>query len=201
MSSCHQPSGYALVCCCLRLSTVFPEEISQRLFSLLIPTEFFLDLVNSDFSDEAAVSNILDTWEEKRPDAGTSHHKKKGFGEDDGQEGVTEMKRAPLAEEMGIMLKRHFMLVIRDPILYIGRCAIFFVSCLIFAFVYWNGRDFTQDQALNKMWVSIWFVAGKYRRGCVSTQTLRVIHCCDHHRRVSHMHPHSFRCKVPSNMG
>jgi len=80
------------------------------------------------------------------------------------------MKRAPLAEEMGIMLKRHFMLVIRDPILYIGRCAIFFVSCLIFAFVYWNARDFTQDQALNKMWVTIWFVAGKYRRGCTSTQ-------------------------------
>ena len=124
------------------------------------PAEFFLDLVNSDFSDEAAVTNILDTWEEKRPDAGSSHLKK-GF-DDEGQEGVTELKRAPLREEIGIMLKRHFMLIVRDPILYLGRCAIFLVSCMIFAFVYWNAREFEQDQALNKVWVSIWFVAGKF---------------------------------------
>jgi len=122
------------------------------------PAEFFLDLVNSDFSDEAAVTSILDTWEEKRPDAGSSHHKKKGF-EAEGQEGVTELKRASLTEEMSVMLRRHFTLVIRDPILYLGRCVIFLVSCLIFAFVYWNSRDFTAEQVLNKMWVTVWFVA------------------------------------------
>lgn len=64
------------------------------------PAEYFLDLVNSDFSDEAAVTNILDTWEEKRPDAGSSHHKK-GFEEDeDEQTGVSHNKGAGLVAEM-----------------------------------------------------------------------------------------------------
>lgn len=131
---------------------------NSRTTNLLLShtAEFFLDLVNSDFSDESAVTNILDTWEEKRPDAGSSHHKRTSLL---GQEGVTETKRAPLRQEMSIMLRRHFKLVTRDPILYLGRCVIFLVSCLIFGIVYWSGRDFTQDQAINKMWVSIWFVA------------------------------------------
>ena len=125
-------------------------------------TEFFLDLVNSDFSDEAEITRILDTWEEKRPGAGSTHHKK-GLGEEeDAQEGVVRSKRAPLRKELAIMFRRHALMIVRDPILYIGRCLVFFVSCLIFAFVYWSGRDYTQDQAINKFWVNVWYV-----RGCV----------------------------------
>jgi len=153
--SATNPGTYGI---CLIKSPHFPLAESTRTTNLLLSytAEFFLDMVNSDFSDEKAVSNILDQWEEKRPDAGSSHHKRTSFL---GQEGVTETKRAPLSQEMSIMLRRHFTLVIRDPILYLGRCAIFLVSCLIFSLVYWNGRDFTQDQAINKMWVSIWFVS------------------------------------------
>ena len=124
------------------------------------PAEFFLDLVNSDFSPEAEITQILDTWQEKKPEAGRSSHHKKGFDDDDDdiQEGVVHMKRAPLRKEIMIMFRRHSVMMIRDPVLYLGRCAIFFVSCLIFAIVYWNARDFEQDQAINKMWVNIWFL-------------------------------------------
>jgi hypothetical protein len=113
------------------------------------PAEFFLDLVNSDFSDEAAITQILDTWEEKKPDANQSSHHKKGFGggdEADGQQGVVHMKHAPLRKEISIMFRRHAIMIVRDPILYIGRSFIFLISCLIFAFVYWYGREFEQDQ-------------------------------------------------------
>lgn len=137
------------------------------------PAEFYLDLVNSDFSDEAVVASILDTWEEKKPDAGSSHHRKKGFGgEDDGQEGVTDIKRAGLVKEMYIMIRRHFLMVVRDPVLYVGRTLIFFISNLIFAFVYWNARVPNQDQALNKMWVMIWFVAVPSNMGVVAVYAL-----------------------------
>jgi hypothetical protein len=54
-------------------------------------------LVNADFSDDAEVNKILDTWEEKRPDAGSSHHKKE---EDTEQDGVAELKRVSLAKEI-----------------------------------------------------------------------------------------------------
>ena len=138
------------------------------------PAEFFLDLVNSDFSDEAAVTRILDTWEEKRPGGASSSHHKQGFGDDDGDgpQGVAEMKRAPLRKEMMIMFRRHLTMILRDPILYIGRCFIFLISNLIFAIVYWNARDFTQDQALNKMWVSIWFVGVASNMGVVAVYVL-----------------------------
>jgi hypothetical protein len=85
---------------------------------LLYFAEHFLDLVNSDFSDEAQVDRILDTWEESRPDANTSsHHRIKGFkgdNDEDGQMGVTENKRAPIQKEIPIMFRRQIKLIIRD---------------------------------------------------------------------------------------
>jgi hypothetical protein len=77
-----------------------------------------LDLVNADFSDDAQVDRILDTWEEIRPDANnSSHHRVKGFdtdGDDDEQDGVTENKRAPIWKEIPIMFRRHILLIVRD---------------------------------------------------------------------------------------
>ena len=141
------------------------------------PAEFFLDLVNADFSDEAAVDNILDTWEEKRPEAGHSSHHKKGFGrsdtnESDVQEGVAEGYQTNLMNEITIMFRRCGLLIVRDPILYIGRCLIFFFSCLIFSFVYWRAREYTQDQAQNKMWINIWFVGVPSNMGVVAVYAL-----------------------------
>jgi hypothetical protein len=135
------------------------------------PAEFFLDLVNSDFTDEAAVTAILDTWEEKRPDGGSSSHHKKGF-DDDGQEGVTTVQKAPLTKEIGIMFSRHFSLIIRDPVLYVGRCFIFLFMCMVFALVYLKARKFTQDQALNKFWVMLWFVGVPSNMGVVAVYAL-----------------------------
>ena len=118
------------------------------------PAEYFLDLVNSDFTAEEDVTKILDTWEEQK--TWSSHHVKKD--EDDAQEGVVKIQRAPLATEIAVVFDRHARLVIRDPILYVGRCLIFLFMCLVFGFVYWNGRDTTQDQVFNKFWITIWYV-------------------------------------------
>eukprot|EP00977_Amphora_coffeiformis_P006739 scaffold1484_cov173-Amphora_coffeaeformis.AAC.17 len=136
------------------------------------PAEFFLDLVNSDFTDEAAVTAILDTWEEKRPDGGSSSHHKKGFAEDDGQEGVTKVQKAPLRKEMVIMFRRHSTLILRDPILYIGRCGIFLAMCLVFALVYLSGRDNSQDQTINKFWLMVWFIGVPSNMGVVAVYAL-----------------------------
>jgi hypothetical protein len=75
--------------------------------------------VNADFSDEAEVDNILDTWEEMRPDAGTSsHHAAKGFGsdndDDEEQTGVTALRRAPLRKEIPIIFRRSLLIIVRD---------------------------------------------------------------------------------------
>jgi hypothetical protein len=75
-----------------------------------------LDLVNADFSDDAQVESILNTWEESHGN-NSSHHNKgdtNGTGGDDGQLGVMENKRAPLWKEIPIMFRRHITLIIRD---------------------------------------------------------------------------------------
>ena len=76
----------------------------------------FLFTVNADFSDDAQVERILDTWEEFRPDANnSSHHHKRGFDVDDeGQTGVIEKKHAPISKEIPIMFRRHLLLIVRD---------------------------------------------------------------------------------------
>ena len=137
------------------LSSGTNAPLLSLLISLLITTEHFLDLVNADFSDDAEVDKILDTWEEKRPDAGSSHHKK-GFDEDEEQTGVSDLVRAPLRREIAIMFRRCAVNIVRDPILYIGRAFVFLMANSIFALVYLKAREFSQDQALNKMWISIW---------------------------------------------
>jgi len=139
------------------------------------PAEFFLDLVNSDFTDEAAVTAILDTWEEKRPDGGSSSHHKKGFDDDDGQEGVTKVQKAPLRKEIEIMFRRHWSLILRDPILYLGRCGIFLTMCLIFSLVYLNGRDNTQDQTFNKFWVMVWCIGVPSNMGVVAVYAVSIV--------------------------
>ena len=115
--------------------------------------QFFLDLVNSDFSEESEVTAVLDAWEEHK--AASSHHPS-GKIEFDGQEGIVKVQRAHLSTEIAIMFHRHLQLIVRDPILYVGRCVIFLLMCLVFALVYLNARENTQEQSLNKFWILIW---------------------------------------------
>ena len=126
------------------------------------PAEFMLDLANSDFSDEAAVEHLLDTWEEHKPGAGnSSHHGRTGFNgdDDDTQVGVAAGVKTSFFTELSIMFHRHALLIGRDPILYLGRCIIGLVANCFFAFVYWGARVYTQDQLLNKVWAHVWFCA------------------------------------------
>lgn len=77
-------------------------------------TEHFLDLVNADFSDDAEVDKILNMWEEKRPEAGSSHHAREEETENE-QTGVSVLKRASVMTEVSIMFRRHSILIVRDP--------------------------------------------------------------------------------------
>lgn len=134
--------------------------------------EHFLDLVNPDFSDEAEVNKILDTWQEMRPDKNNSSHHKKKEEDDEGQEGVTKFKRVTFATELSILFRRQGTLIVRDPILYLGRCVMFLVVNLVFAFVFLSCRDYTQDQAVNKAWVNIWYMGVPSNMGVVAVYVL-----------------------------
>jgi len=155
-------------------ATPYFEKIGYPLPVATNPAEHFLDLVNSDFSSSEEVDNILDTWQEHKPDTNASAHGNvKSLDDDDVADGIVDPTNTNILNEISIMFRRHTTLILRDPVLYLGRCLIFLVANMVFAFVYWNGRDYTQDQATNKMWVNIWFVGvptnSKCVLGCPST--------------------------------
>ena len=129
-----------------------------------------MDIVNADFSDDAAVDSILDTWEEHKGAGKDSMHGSKvsrRFSTEEDLEGVAGGLKKNLIGETKIMFLRCWLLIIRDPILYLGRLVAFLFANTFFAFVYWNARPFVQERTVDKMWINVWFCAvstnSKYR--------------------------------------
>ena len=56
------------------------------------------------------------------------------------------------------MFHRHLLLTVKDPVLYLGRCAVILVTNCIFAFVYWNARGASQQQVAYQVWLFMWFM-------------------------------------------
>lgn len=124
------------------------------------PAEFFLDVVNADFSDDSVVDRILDAWEEHKAGSNTSKHgNNKGFEVDTDQDGVSAGLRKDIFGEIRIMIFRCWRLIIRDPILYLGRMAAYLVVNVFFGLVYLNARPYIQERALDKMWINVWYCA------------------------------------------
>ena len=142
--------------------------------------QFYLDLVNADFSDESAVEKLLDTWEENRDETGNStHHSRLSATEHEGHDkdddetnGVVHLDKAPFWQEFMIMLRRQGTMIVRDPILYTGRCGMFLLTCMMFSLVYLEARNYTQDQALNKFWLTAWLVGVPSNMGVVAVYAL-----------------------------
>ena len=106
-----------------------------------------LDLVNSEFTDKDQVLSILDTWATRPPPPPTSPT-------------PLSAERAPhtLLSEVAILLRRHFTLVFRDPMVYLGRCLMFCFICSFFAVIYVKSRDRVQEQVLFRMFLIMWHV-------------------------------------------
>lgn len=118
--------------------------------------EHALDLVNREFSDKDEVDALLDKWPahrdtfapkaDKRAVAMSADDAKKSkFGSSFGSQTMT-------------LLKRHALLTVRDPMLYLGRFAAFMMSCAFFAVIYLNTRSRDQEQAIYKLFLMMWFV-------------------------------------------
>jgi hypothetical protein len=137
------------------------------------PAEYFLDLVNADFVPIDEVNKILAAWPasasaQKLNDNLASAHEAQGKGGRMKKQG----NKSTFVQEIGIMFKRHGILVVRDPVLYIGRAIIFLISNIYFSFIYWKARERHQDQVFNRVWLIIWFIAVAANMGVVAVFAL-----------------------------
>lgn len=154
----------------LKAAPGYFESIGCPVPSKMNPAEHYLDLVNADFSSEEEVTRLLDCWEERNPEmtASVSVH----GGDEDEPEGVTGGRHRSFMAEVRIMFRRHGALIARDPVLYLGRCLMILVSNLIFAFVYWNAREYDQSQAVNKHFLNTWLAGVATNMGVVAVYAL-----------------------------
>jgi ABC-type multidrug transport system ATPase subunit len=131
------------------------------------PAEFMLDIVNTDFTDDSEVNKILDAFDrDEKP-----HHQARMDGILQASiKDLDEAKvvNADLYSQILIMFHRHAVLSLRDPMVYLGRLAMFFIATIFFAIVYIEGRDRTQDQALSHLWLSIWCIGVPTNAGVIA---------------------------------
>jgi len=120
------------------------------------PAEHFLDIVNADFSSNNEVDSILDKWSLRiqNEEDGSSHVR----SVDHLSLVLDDTLQHSIRHEIQVMLCRHVLLMRRDPVMYTGRVILFLIVNCVFGVVYIAARNYTQDQALNKLWVSGWYI-------------------------------------------
>jgi ABC-type multidrug transport system ATPase subunit len=134
----------------LEAATYF-ASIGHALPAATNPAEFYLDLVNADFSSSEVVDSILDIWE-----AGKSLPMSNGQALR--EEPMSEQMHHNVMMEMRVMFQRQALLMARDPVMYAGRVFGFLLVNSLFAVVYIAARQNIQSQAINKLWINAWFV-------------------------------------------
>jgi len=116
------------------------------------PAEFMLDVVNAEFSDPEQVEKVLEAWENSKEKRDPEQVEiKKGYENQN-------ISNTSLCSQVQTLLRRHWVITVRDPSLYLGRMVMFMIACSFFAVIYIQARDRVQDQALFRMFLIMWFI-------------------------------------------
>ena len=82
------------------------------------------------------------------------------------------MKTSHTSSHLGVMFRRNILLIQRDVVQYLARLVGFLIVNSIFGIVYIKGREYTQDQTVNKLWVHVWFSAVPSNMSAVAVYSL-----------------------------
>lgn len=111
------------------------------------PADFFLDSVNSDFTDSQQVEKVLDAWAARPVVKMSGTFTVNAYSARQWQSCCVQTR---------VMLRRMILLSRRDPVVYVSRACIFVGACLFFALVYIKSRERKQDQVFNRVWLILW---------------------------------------------
>jgi energy-coupling factor transporter ATP-binding protein EcfA2 len=147
------------------------EHLGEPVPTLVSPAEHFLDVFNADFSSNESVDSKLDAWDRYKKEHQLGISASQTVKESDLLPQQSR-QRASAFHEISVLMRRHAVLIARDPILYLGRCVVFLVVNTIFGIVYFKARSNEQDQSVNKMWVLNWYVGVPSNLGVVAVYFL-----------------------------
>eukprot|EP00293_Proteomonas_sulcata_P015920 CAMPEP_0184298722 /NCGR_PEP_ID=MMETSP1049-20130417/9474_1 /TAXON_ID=77928 /ORGANISM="Proteomonas sulcata, Strain CCMP704" /LENGTH=616 /DNA_ID=CAMNT_0026608939 /DNA_START=77 /DNA_END=1927 /DNA_ORIENTATION=+ len=122
------------------------------------PAEYLLDLVNREFTNPKMVDKVMASWKERAPV----------------QAPVADLPlperehKTSLVGQLSVLFRRHGLMMVRDPSLYLGRIVMFMISCAFFCFIYWEARKRVQEQALYRLWLILWTVGVPTNLGVIA---------------------------------
>ncbi len=154
-----------------RGSVDYFQEIGYPVPELSNPAEHLLDVVNAEFTSPEKVKAVLDAWGGKG--SLTSKYSADMLSNELDKGGATaiatrtEDKLSAFAE-FWFVLKRQAHLAAVDPMVYAGRAGGFLCACTFFAIIYVKSMDRTQDQVLNRLWLSMWMAGVPTSMGVVA---------------------------------
>jgi len=127
------------------------------------PCEHMLELVNADFSEPATVDAVITAWQQRAPPLVAPL-----------KADLPSPRRGNLCRETRRLLRRHSLLIVRDPTLYVGRMAAFMAAGCFFAIIYIKAREREQDQVLNRVFFLLWLGSVPSMLGAVAVFALNV---------------------------
>eukprot|EP00928_Gymnodinium_smaydae_P014108 TRINITY_DN1510_c0_g3_i1.p1 TRINITY_DN1510_c0_g3~~TRINITY_DN1510_c0_g3_i1.p1 ORF type:complete len:634 (-),score=72.65 TRINITY_DN1510_c0_g3_i1:206-1969(-) len=108
--------------------------------------EYLLDLTNPDFTHQAQVTRILDSWSEASAPDRIEH----ACGQS------PEVQARPLAVQVAIIVRRLALMATRDPMMFGARWIATAISSAFFAAIYIAARQMVQDQVLQRLQLLNW---------------------------------------------
>ncbi len=153
-----------------RGSVDYFKEIGYPVPELSNPAEHLLDVVNAEFTSPEKVASVLNAWAGKSPLSTKYSGDLLSDVEKETTTAITTQQEVKLGKfaEFGFVLKRQAHLAMVDPMVYLGRAFGFLNACTFFAIIYIKSMDRTQDQVLNRLWLSMWFAGVPTSMGVVA---------------------------------
>jgi hypothetical protein len=69
---------------------------------------------------------------------------------------------------MSILFRRSALLVVRDPMVFLGRCVMFLCGCSFFAVIYIKARARSQEKLIFRLFLIMWHVGVPTALGVVA---------------------------------
>ena len=139
----------------------FDKVLNLPIPALSNPAEFVIDAINSEFTEEEKVNNILESWNDNN---------EKNITLCSISETLPNKNLAELTSllQLYYVFKRQCYIIVKDPMVYSGRAVMYLTMCVFFAVIYVHSRVRNQDQIFDRLWITIWFMGTPTSLGVVA---------------------------------
>ena len=128
----------------------FKNVLNLPIPALSNPAEFVIDAINSEFTEEEKVNNILESWNDNNNEKDICY----SISETLPNKNLAELTSLL---QLYYVFKRQCYIIVKDPMVYSGRAVMYLMMCIFFAVIYVHSRVRNQDQIFDRLWITIWY--------------------------------------------